>query len=262
MNKMLSVIAVAIFLTYPLGGAAATAQDDAGSGGDAPDGYPGLAVGPGQFSGVLDVPAGDSGDAYFVNASTGPVLLDVAGAGLQVRVQTMSVDLVLDTPVHVRLEAPARFMVHADQNETITESLEYAFEIARVPLPDFRIVSLAVEPVLLSTPAGPVEHPGAKMVVVTVENVGEASGPVAVGVTVENNPSLSGSRMGRGIDDLDVGETKTLRLRWSTLGAVGTVNLHAVAVGRDSDDSNDAMDLAVTFVAAPPGGFGYDPAML
>lgn len=225
-----------VALAFPI----AAAQDDAGTGGDAPnDGYAAAQLVPGHYHGSLNASEGDTRDWYSVVVPAGKVLhmnfhravgysypaaYSSTGQGLgywnwNYATSSEYIDLVPPTST-IYLEA-----------STYDSAAEYDIDISFTDAADLALTTLVVH-----DPAAPGDD-GSFDVAVT--NVGPITAPVRITITGDQGDATR-VIADRSVGSLAPGESKSYVIGWDTTGEIGGVTIKAiVSTTFDSDASND-----------------------
>jgi len=277
------LILVSLFLVnlLPL----AAAQDDAGTGADAPDNRANaLSFNGTDLTGTLDDPNGDSADWYLMTGLP-------AHQGLSVDLQTTGLwgiaitlldqngnpflhdqngqlisgyytDNFGGAPARYHFDiipSPGAFYLGITRNFWSNQGT-YEFNFTTVALADLAVDSITITPVTIQSDLGPLPASVERIVNVTVENHGAADAPSVVDVWVNPANDPSGSRRHVGTISLTIpaGQSRTVLLEWQTTGELGDMDVHAHASTHWEANLGDNELVTRQFVLVGQLGQGVD----
>lgn len=262
----------------------AAAQNDGGSGADAPSSRSAALPFPdSHLQGFLDDSNGDSADWYLMTGLP-------AGKGLSVDLNTNGVDNVIiylldeDGNPFIRNNGqlisgyridnfwggPARY--HFDIIPSVgvfylgvvtdfwSNQGTYDFNFATVDLADLAVNAITVDAVTVQSDAGPLPISLVRKVSVTVENHGAAAAPSTIDVWVTPVADPRGARrhVGTATVNIGVGETKQFTFEWQTTGEIGDMDVHARASTYWESTLADNEAALRQFVIVGSTGLGVD----
>ncbi|GEM_PF-6410804 len=255
-RKLLTILIPVALLAIPL--ASAADQDDAGSGGDAPnDGFPPMPLSVGTYQGALDVSSGDREDWYslaFGQPSILHLTSSVASGDFLSIAVILDGNLLYRGPVQggdVALTlpgpSPVSWVLYDDWSSNPTS---YAFTVSLEPATDLQVTNLTVE-----TGAGALPAFQPRVVGFDVANLGPASADGAA-VTLVEEATQGSQTLFSGQIDLAPGATAHVSVPWSRLGAVGEVRLVARVQHRLDVVPGDDAQSVTEVVGADVDGIG------
>ena len=238
--------------------AAATGQNDAGCGCDAPQTYGyALPVSVWTFQGALDPAGGDSEDWFQVPVPAGrliEVTLTPHAADHDLRVLSTNHDFFdigwtrgerIEERVIAQTSGTGLY-VGVSHGGGGASGYTVTLSLSDLALPDLRITRFEV------APEG-VPGQTARDVTVTVENVGTVAA-VDAPFEVWTEQGQAARLLHASLLSLAPGESRTVTVAWDTLGQVGNVTLYARAFNLDAEPADNlAKTVAAVLVATPRG---------
>lgn len=255
-----SSLTVSVLLLAAIPAGLASSQNDAGSGGDAPDTWNSqVALSAGTYAGALDLPHGDVADWYagFSDYPAYHPSVHVHLEGASVRLKASGVPLNAPADADIPTAFPFAVEPTADApNATLAYSLTLSFP----PTPDVRIAAMSVTVTPGSTIPG---LSSTSTLHVVLENVGDAAWHSTFQATANGNgvTGLFGSQaIVRDNLSIPAGGSVTRDYAWDSAGDVGNVTVYGDAYFIQQGDLDSRDNHAQTQASMPttlPGGYGF-----